>query len=110
MSDTANTIRKKVERAEEHFANLKAALGIGGSPIESPTRASIHVDAQGNLVYRTDLIEPTPEHGIIIGDLVHQLRSCLDHIVYAMVQPRFASRNHTSEIRVAHSGSSVDRQ
>ena len=87
MSDIADAIRKKVERAEEHIDDFKSALGLGGGSPILGYAADVHEDGHGNLVCTTDVPVPGLEHGIIVGDLVHQLRSCLDHIVYAMVKP-----------------------
>jgi len=87
LSDTADAIRKKVERAEYHIEDFKSALGLGGGSPILGYAADVHEDGHGNLVCTTDVPVPGLENGIIVGDLVHQLRSCLDHIAYAMVKP-----------------------
>lgn len=89
MSDVANAIRLKVDRANLHFSYLKTALGVeGGSPIPSDASDSVHIDNNRRLVIATDVVTPGLEHGVMMGDVVHQLRTCLDHIAYAMVKPR----------------------
>jgi hypothetical protein len=87
MLSTADTLRLKIQRAENHFFDFEAALGLCGSPIDRTATGRVHVNNDRRLEFTTNLAIPGPEHGIIIGDLVHQLRACLDNLAYAMVKP-----------------------
>ena len=93
MSDALVPIRKKVDRAEKHLRDFKSAVGLGPRPIQGPTTHAIHLNRDRHIEYTTNLPEPGPEAGIILGDVLHQLRTSLDHLVCALIR-----RNHSASV------------
>lgn len=78
-------IRAKVERAKQHLRDLE--IERDRFLKADPYRVVHERDAEtGHHVYRVyDLKTPPGELGLIAGDVIHNLRSALDHLVYALV-------------------------
>ena len=78
-------IRLKVERARKHLRDLKLARD---NFINSK---SYRLERENNLetgynIYRVfDIQSPPAEIGLIVGDVIHNLRSALDHLTYQLV-------------------------
>jgi hypothetical protein len=90
MSAAMQRIHDKLGRAEAHFVHLKAAIGHGVSAIHTSASTSVQNEPNRQGVsIKTDVPKPSSQWGIILGDVVHQLRSGLDHLVYAL-----ATRTH----------------
>jgi len=78
-------IRSKVQRAKQHFGNLKIARDrfIESEPyvVESKKNPKAgYVD-----FYLANIQAPPDEIGLITGDVIHNLRSALDHLAYQLV-------------------------
>ncbi|MEQ1760191.1 MAG: hypothetical protein ABL986_17890 [Vicinamibacterales bacterium] len=72
-------VRLKVSRAEAHLDTFKAAANAGKDA--SPVAQGIYWE-DGHLKYRTMATPITTEHGIMLGDVIHQLRAALDHLLF----------------------------
>jgi hypothetical protein len=78
-------IRLKVERAKKHFSDLEVVLNrfMNSKPYEIRMESDSH---SGNNIYRIfDIQTPMAEFGLITGDVIHCLRSSLDHLAYQLV-------------------------
>jgi hypothetical protein len=78
----------KYQRAQEHFDSLNAKVldryGEGGHPTFLISRG---IDPDNSDVFRwivESVDEPPLEWATIVGDVVHNLRSSLDHLVYEL--------------------------
>lgn len=75
----------KIERAKHHLHDLEVVRAgfINGNPY----RIEREYDPQtGYNVYRVfDIQTPPVEIGLIAGDVIHNLRSALDHLAYQLV-------------------------
>src|ERR1700719_482762 len=83
-----DSARLKIQRANRHIENLQAVL----TEFSAGKFYEFVVDGKpGALVTR--LLKPFPDDiPLIIGDAVHNLRSALDHLVTAIVQPSSVKR------------------
>jgi hypothetical protein len=77
---------RKLARAEEHMKALAEA--IEGFVKTEPYEITRHLEAEdADHVYRFSKFTDPPECiGILIGDVVHNLRSSLDHIAFALAK------------------------
>ena len=81
----------KVERAEHHFKDLDA--GIRSYEAKQPYR-TVHKPDRGGDISRWQYVleiteQPDPSLSLILGDVVHNLRTALDHVLVAMRPRRF---------------------
>ncbi len=76
-------VRRKIERAEHHLADLKAAIDKWGTSKEGNNRVIVDHQPKGKqIILRHGEVMPDDiEWAIIAGDVVHNLRSALDHMV-----------------------------
>ncbi len=84
MKRLFRTAQARVNRAEEHLADLKALVErvrkqYSDAPIEDDFRLSMRGE-----VFGIELGEPML--GILIGETVYNLRASLDYLVYALAQ------------------------
>jgi hypothetical protein len=81
-----SSARTKVARAREHMKAIKGATNafFDANPYEVGHR----VEAEGRIhVFFLDSYSPPPEAlGLLVGDAVHNLRSSLDHVAFALAQ------------------------
>ncbi len=92
MAGELDVIRLKVTRAEKHFEEFKAAVGLGPDERKLDL-ASVTVNSADNtLLYHNHKPTPPPETRIILGDSIHQLRAALDHLVCVLAM-RTNARN-----------------
>jgi len=71
----------KLQRAKRHYAELETALSsfFATRPYKINTRRN----DEGKLVYFLGEVRDVPvEVSLIIGDVIQNLRSALDHLVY----------------------------
>jgi hypothetical protein len=76
--------RLKVERAEEHIADLDVAIGafLDSKPYE--IEAKRNPDTR-QLIYYVTRVEDIPARiSLLAGEAIHSLRSALDHLAFAM--------------------------
>jgi hypothetical protein len=103
MADLFRSAKLKFQRADQHFLDLR--LKVDQFAATHPHRLSVTPDpATGNDVLSIAPGEPFPdEYLLILGDILHNLGSALDHAWYASVertndQSKFPL--HASEKRV----------
>ena len=83
--DAAKT---KVQWAEKHFGDFKDIAFGRGSGTDTRRTTVVHYDLQRQPDARpAQIATPSRECRLAFGDAVHQLRSSLDHIVYALIHP-----------------------
>ncbi len=78
-------IRVKVERARKHLRDLELARDnfINSKPYRLERESNL---GTGYNIYRVfDIQTPSAEIGLIVGDVIHNLRSALDHLTYQLV-------------------------
>lgn len=78
-------IQTKVERAKRHMDELRAAAKafLASSPYEGGVK---HDDASKERIYFLKSVrEPPVTLAAIVGDVLHNLRSALDHLAYELV-------------------------
>lgn len=78
--------RAKLGRAKEHVETLRAKIGLAGHPDPRvmPLRRRFEPEF-GAVVYRIDrVIQVGADWGLIVGDAVHNMRSALDHLAWAL--------------------------
>ncbi len=93
MSASLEGAIAKFERAKLHFESLQDATAKPSLLNAHSYRRETH-DHGFKRVYITTRIDPVPPHiPVIFGDLIHNLRSCLDHIANQLV--RLNNRNIT---------------
>jgi hypothetical protein len=82
-------IRRKIERAKTHFDNLEAVKNrfiqsepytIGSEPDPKPGHEGLH------RFFPTTLDEIDPDIALTAGDIIHNLRSALDHLACQLVE------------------------
>lgn len=85
MSNRMQSIRLKSERAKEHFRNLEVARDRFIN--SEPYRIVSEFDPQtSHKTYKVvDLKVPPADIGLIAGDVLHNLRSALDHLAWQLV-------------------------
>jgi hypothetical protein len=83
--DPLQGIRLKHDRAHDQLAYLDA--GVRAFVESKPCTFRIEFDAdRGELkIYVRELVAPPPIWGVLIGEVVHNLRSALDHLVWELV-------------------------
>ena len=78
-------IREKIDRAKRHIRDLELARERFFG--EEPARFATKFDSQTGyeLFYITHLRTPHAEFGLIAGDVIHNIRSALDHLAWQLV-------------------------
>lgn len=77
----------KQKRAVEHLEHFKATLFGRVGTVYPPHAIGIHFEPQRqDIAVTSDPLKPEQQRwlGVLIGDVIHQLRACLDHAVYAL--------------------------
>jgi hypothetical protein len=81
MEATLSGIRAKIDRAKHHFESLKSALNTwGAKQTEKPVTAYLHPD-RNSIEVIEEPETPEVEWALIVGDIAHNLRCALDHLV-----------------------------
>jgi hypothetical protein len=87
MSPPLDGCWAKIERANENIKNLEAEIAA----FVSPGNQSVicHVDHEAKDCHFTAFGQPIPlRFSVLIGEIVHHLRSSLDHLAWALVLSR----------------------
>jgi hypothetical protein len=86
LGEPLDSLVLKIERAKKHILELESEYERFRR--ETPYSIGLKDDPQtGDRVYRLAAVKPIPKaFSAIIGDVLNNLRACLDHAVYAMVQ------------------------
>lgn len=101
-SDAVDLLRLKIERAKQHFEHFKnTILGADRSIAAGQTVGfQYNRERQRVIVKAHDAIKPAAEWGVLLGDVLHQLRATLDHLLYGIASARCALSE--KEARVLH--------
>lgn len=80
-----NAVRLKLHRAQEHLEVLHS--GVQAFLWRDAYGARVELDAQTNELVVITIVreQPPPTWGPLFGDLIHNLRSTLDHLAIALV-------------------------
>jgi hypothetical protein len=88
MSASLDAAKAKVQWAEKHFGDFKDILFGRSTGVGTRKTTVLHYDVQRQSnPGPARFLAPPRECRLAFGDAVHQLRSSLDHIVYALAQP-----------------------
>lgn len=82
---SAAGVHLKFQRAREHVAELERRVGefLDSMPFEVYEEEE---QETGDLLYRVRVHrQPPPELSVVIGDLVHNCRTALDHLAWQLV-------------------------
>ncbi|HEY3923420.1 MAG TPA: hypothetical protein VGL75_02580 [Acidothermaceae bacterium] len=84
MPGDLNGVRLKIKRADDHRTTLEHQAKVW---VESQQHEIVHEHNRetGEHFYRVRLPAPPDRWAIILGELAHNLRSALDHLVYQLV-------------------------
>lgn len=80
-----HSVALKIDQAKRHLKNLEIEVRsyLSRNPI---VVVSDEEPSSGDVVYTLRIMEKVPEHwGAIIGDVIHNLRSALDHLACELV-------------------------
>jgi hypothetical protein len=95
MSTSLDAAKWKVQWAEKHFSDFKDIVLGRSTGIDTRATTVRHYDLPRlQSSASAQFLAPPPECRLAFGDAIHQLRSSLDHITYAMVQVL------TSDVRI----------
>lgn len=83
-----DAIRLKSERAKEHIRNLDARIAEfrDRHPYEIAAKPHPVAQIEHTTLYVKSLSSPPTDLGLIIGDVVHNLRSAFDHLAWHLVE------------------------
>jgi len=103
-------IRAKIERAKQHLQDLEAARNkfLNGNPYRiEPENDRL----TGYNVYRIfDVQAPPAEIGLFTGDIIHNLRSALDHLAYQLVYANGSTHSKQTAFPIWDSASEYQAQ
>jgi hypothetical protein len=76
-------VREKIRRANEHFAKFNESVRQWGTSENKTDPFSIHNDRERKtlIVAHKEVSANNPDWPLLAGDIVHNLRSSLDHLV-----------------------------
>jgi len=99
-TETPIGVRLKIERARKGADELRDATKAFFST--SPYSIEKAEEESGDLVYRVRVREsPPPVLAIILGDLIHNARSALDHLIWWAVETQGASPTARTSFPIA---------
>lgn len=85
MPADLRSARAKLARAREHVEALHAEFLAWNQPGSYSVRSEPEGRSTEHRLYLSIIVEPDVEKwGLMFGDFVHNLRSALDHVVYAL--------------------------
>ena len=87
MAHPLNGVRAKIQRAEEHIKNLEREVNSFLSQKPPPFEIiGEHQNDGREYAYVVKKVPVVPlRFAVIVGDAIHNLRSCLDHLLYALI-------------------------
>ena len=88
MSGRLDLINEKIKRAKEHFRVLEGSIHAFRTGTHKPYEIATKRDPKTReLVYYVTRADPVPYSiSLIAGDVVHNLRSALDHLACHLVE------------------------
>lgn len=106
MVDTLTSFRLKIARAKEHLRVLKDSID---TVVDDPESYTITIEGNYKagvyaFLFRPLRDFPMTEWGLVIGDCVHNARSALDHLYWALIcieHPESAPKaSHTAKLPI----------
>jgi len=93
LGEPVDSILLKTKRAHKHVLDLETAYRTFGTTEPYPYTVAFETDPNtGDRLYSLSKVAPIPQDfALLIGDAINNIRSCLDHAVYALV--KVANRN-----------------
>jgi hypothetical protein len=87
MNDKTAKVRRKVERAKQHIADLDRRIHLFFTGPPNPYPILKEIDSEtGDLVFKLGKCAPIPDDfPLIIGDALQNLRAALDHLVWQLI-------------------------
>jgi hypothetical protein len=87
MNDKTARVRRKVERARQHIADLDRRIHLFFTGPPNPYPIVKETDSEtGDLVFKLGKCAPIPDDfPLIIGDALQNLRTALDHLVWQLI-------------------------
>jgi hypothetical protein len=88
LEEALSGVREKLRRAEHHLETLQVEWRKHPGPDLSPYRFTIHIKPDtGDHFIHAEFVKPPPLLlSVIVGDVLHNLRSALDHLAWEMVK------------------------
>jgi hypothetical protein len=87
------SVRRKIERAEHHFDDIKSALKLVlGTETDNHAVIIKNDYERKQMIITLPKVTPIkPSVPLIVGDCIHNLRSALDHLVFQLARKNGAS-------------------
>ena len=95
MSDTVKSLRLRLQRADQHFAQLNSEISGFIDSVRSGIRGEFNEESGEYVFWLTG--EPPLEWGLLIGEWAHECRAVLDNVVSALV----IKRGHEVTVKTA---------
>jgi hypothetical protein len=93
MTISLDGIEEKLKRARENIKNLQAEIGRFFEASDYPEIPQDDTDIiLKAIAYHKKLAIP-PRFSVLAGEIVHHLRSCLDHIVWQFSSPEYRTKH-----------------
>lgn len=100
MSASLYGVRAKISQAEHHLRNLKVSIKRRAASKKSGDTFRVDDERHGKLLIgRASVQEPALKWRLLVGDVAHNLRSSLDHLVYQLAllkNPAFKHERRTA--------------
>jgi hypothetical protein len=92
--------KEKLYRAREHLRALRHEIDV--FLYREPYGAAHEIDPEnGDDIWRMEINSPPPMRlGVMVGDVVHNLRSCLDHLAWQLALMCTSSPRKTTEFPI----------
>jgi hypothetical protein len=112
MADGLDGCLAKIERAKEHLESLKASANEYIELAKKTlTQSSYHSDDGLKVILRaTCPLEVNPKISVIAGEIVHQLRSSLDHLLCALIYQAGGTPDQHSQFPICTSRENYELQ
>jgi hypothetical protein len=81
----SRVIFSKIERAKKHVEELHVALGVFAATNPYPIRSEDDLNTRKRTYYLLSVRDIPLEVVAVVGDVLHNLRSALDHLAYQLV-------------------------
>lgn len=112
MGSVHDLIQAKVDRAQEHIDALKAMLGTYFDEHVQGARVDItpHTKNLAGIHYRNQVpLDHLGKQGVVIGDVIHNLRSGLDHLAWELVKANGGSPTKDTKFPILEVEPTPDR-
>jgi len=92
MTDTPSHIRK-IDWAEKHLVKLEELVGDFANSHPYTVTRRVEGQRKKRAVWRLEFTsQPGPDLSLIVGDILYNMRSSLDHLAAALVKPSLRSK------------------